>query len=287
MKIKPTTSSFRGWWRTAKCWPVLFAWMYVVPHIYASGWQKSDGSAIHLEKKGFSIAPPEGWEYRFDHYGASFLTQDVLLQGEKFQRNIQVMRFATPRFLDVTTAEEFMHLIPERMSAARPDLESYHMRNYQFTELANGNKGILFYAGFTVNGYDMMQAHILTSSSTNAYLATYTDLAKNMDGSEDHESFRYAWSSLTSLDTGGVSGYRYAWLWQGISAIALLCIGIAWFFRYRRRQDARLSDEEHEEDDFLEEDDDDSDLEMHGVVVEDESEYTSISSEVSDYDQRS
>lgn len=224
----------------------VFMLMVFINHTaQSSDWVQSTGSEIKVPEKGFSITPPQGWNYRFNHFGTSFLAEDPIKVKEKFKRTISVRRFAAPVYIDQATAEQFMQTIPKKMSAARADIESYHMRNYQITVLANGHGAILFYAGYKVNGFELMEAHILTSSKQHSYLATYSDLEEHIEGENGStEHLNTAWASLVSLNTDSKPpGYRYLWLIQLLIILSAILVVTGWMYWKKRKSDKFLASE--------------------------------------------
>lgn len=185
----------------------------------------SDGSRVDISKKGFSITPPIGWEIHRNFPGTSLLLQIPYSKQMEYQRTIQIMTFNGPKYIDEITATEFEELIIRKFSKASSSIQNYRIRNHLMTKMEDGREAILFYCEFELNGRNMMQAHILTSSNKLHYLSTFTDIVEHFEGDEENEILTQAWESMISLKLSGPTLSRHSFTKKLIFAgIAFLLI---------------------------------------------------------------
>ena len=196
----------------------------------------SKGEPVRVSRKGFEITPPMGWEIYRKFPGASLLLQVPYEEGQKYQRTIQVMTFATPQYMDDYTADNFGKKIIRKFSKASASIRDYRMRNFMFINLTNGNDGILFYTEFKLGELNMMQAHVLTSSATNHYLITFTDLEEHFEGKKSTQYLTEAWESMVSFQSNTAGPKRFSTpLFIGFALAFVLLIGIMfWYLRVNR-----------------------------------------------------
>ena len=100
----------------------------------------------------------------------------------KYQRTIQIAGFSGKKFIDDMTAREFADVIRRKFANMDGTLTDFEIRNHQIIDMADGRKAILYYTSFKIEDTDLMQAHLLSSSSTRHYLTTYTDIAEHLEG---------------------------------------------------------------------------------------------------------
>lgn len=199
-----------------------------------------DGSRISLDDKGFSITPPEGWKIRRDLPRTSLYLQ-AANPIDNYVRNIGVVKFTGPKVINEITADEFSTYLVKNFPAASPEISDYQLRNHQPVQMADGREGILFYTDFKVHGRSMMQAHILLSSETNHYLATFTDLAEHFENPTSNTGYlAEAWESMISIELNSpnpkpLEEAQNTFLYIGIAAI----LGIG-FVIWRNRVAGRM-----------------------------------------------
>ena len=200
----------------------------------------SDGSRISVDDKGFSIIAPEGWNIRRDLPRTSLYLQAANAIDD-YVRNIGVVKFTGPKVINEITAEEFSTYLVKNFPAASPEITDYQLRNHQPVQMTDGREGILFYTDFKVRGRAMMQAHILLSSETHHYLATFTDLAEHFENPTSNTGFlAEAWESMISMELNSpnpkpLEEAQNTFLYIGIAAI----LGVA-FVVWRNRVAGRM-----------------------------------------------
>jgi hypothetical protein len=184
----------------------------------------SDGSRIVVEGRGFSIRPPKGWEVHTKHPTLSLLLQIPFKSGLRYRRTIQIASFNGVRYMDELTAKEFEGLIVKKFSGASGSIENFRIRNHMNVELADGRPGLLFYTEMVIDGVDLMQAHILVSSTERHYLMTYTDVREHFeDDAAAGQFLTEAWDAMVSVELDGRTPQRFESMKQiGIGAGAML-----------------------------------------------------------------
>lgn len=188
---------------------------------------KADGSRLVLEERGFSIQPPVGWEVYTDYPNLSLFMQIPTSPGLLYRRTIQVATFNGYRYIDELTAKEFEALIVKKFGAITASVEDFRVRNHMNIELADGRAALLFYSEMKVDGVDLMQAHILASSTDRHYLLTYTDVREHFE--DDAASAKYlaeAWDAMVSIELVGTTPTRL----ESLSRIGIVIAGIVLFF---------------------------------------------------------
>ena len=204
----------------------------------------SDGTAIKIDGKGFSINPPAGWQIVQNQPGMSLLLKVPSRPDLKYQRNIQVMEFSGPKYIDAITGQEFSESIVKNYSQFVPGISEYKFRNFDNVAMNDGRNGLLFYTEFKLNDLSMMQALILLSAQNNHYLVIYSDVAENF-GEKEGSSQKFlneSWTSMTSiaLDTPTPGRPNNLPLIFGI-IIGFLLLGVT-FALARRIRSSRLYD---------------------------------------------
>lgn len=185
----------------------------------------SEGSRIEIDGKGFSIVVPAGWIVQKGLPRASLFAQARVFEGE-YPRNISVLRFPGPKFINQQTAEDFSERLVRTFPSASSTIENYSLRNHQTIQMDDGREGILIYTDFTGSGRKMMQAHVLVSSETNHYLATFTDLAEHFETSGEKAQFlTEAWTAMTSIQLDSPNPAPS----QGLEIAIGLALGVALF----------------------------------------------------------
>ena len=204
----------------------------------------SDGTPVKIEGKGFSIAPPNGWQIIQTQPGLSLLLKVPPQPDLKYQRNIQVMVFSGPKYIDTPTGQEFSETIVKNYSQSFPGISDYKFRNFDEVVMADGRKGLLFYTEFKLKELAMMQALILLSGADNHYLVIYTDVAENF-GEKEGGSQKFlleSWTSMTSIviDTPTPERPNNLPLIAGI-IVGFLLLGVT-FALARRIRSSRIYD---------------------------------------------
>lgn len=201
----------------------------------------SQGQPMEVAEAGFTITPPEGWEVYRDFGGATLHMQVPHDAQAKYQRAIQVLRFAEPRFVDSLTVEEFRDLLIKKITDSSGSVQDFQVRSDMVVDLTPDLKGILYYTQYAYEGVRLMQVHVLVSSATNHYLMTYTDLAEFFE-SDDNPNLSTAWKSLTSivLDSRGPTraDLPVQMILLALGLVAIVAIGSLW----RRQRAAREYD---------------------------------------------
>ncbi len=192
-----------------------------IPYVIA------EGEAFAVEDRGFTIQAPVGWEVYRDMNGATIFMQAPKEEGLIYQRNIRVMAFNEPEFIDEMTFEEYEQKIVENSTKMSNAVVDYRIRNRTTIELAGGLPAGLFYAEFMIDGIPMMQMHILASSAENHFILTYTDLQEHFE-MDNSPYLAEAFSSLQSveLNSSPPSRNRSVILIGGL-AIGLLSLLVA------------------------------------------------------------
>lgn len=189
----------------------------------------SDGTRIELKDKEFAITPPSGWEVYTNRSNLSLLMQVPYEPNQKYQRTIQVAAFSGPRFIDETTAKEYEDIIVRKFSEASILVTDYRIRNHMTIDLVDGRLGLLFYSEFSIDGVDLMQAHILVSSAARHYLLTYTDLASHFEDDKANDFLTEAWNSMISVQLAGPSPTRFdavSKVGVGAGALLVFCLTV-------------------------------------------------------------
>ena len=198
----------------------------------------ADGGPVVLTDKGFSIVPPVGWEIITDYTSTSLVTQPTFTEGMRYQRTIQVVSKNKSIEIGPQMAEEYGQSIISKFGQSSANIEGYRIRNFLPVTLRDGNEGVLYYAEFSLDGTELMQAHMLVASKTRHYLVTFTDLAEHFESGEGSKDFlSVAWDSMISFKVDSAPGFRIT---RGIKAIAgggtaLLLLLMFWFLRFRKQ----------------------------------------------------
>lgn len=208
-----------------------------VPYI-PEGAELSQGERLVIDGKGFSIKPPSGWIIDRSNPRISLSMMAPVSQGQ-YPSNINVARFSGPRIISQESAEKFADKIVKEFPATSVTIENYALRNSQPIQLADGRQALLFYTDFMSSGRRMMQAHVLTSSQTNHYIVTYTDVAENFEPGPDGvqpQMFNSAWESLASMELDSPNpspSTDMSWVVGGVAALVILWM-LFGFIRNRR-----------------------------------------------------
>lgn len=196
----------------------------------------ADGSEVQVDRKGFSITPPVGWEIHRDFPGTSLMLQIPFSKQIPYQRTIQIMTFSGAEFMDEVTAQTYKDRIKQKYTKSNHSIENFDVRNPIMTEMQDNRKGILFYSSFSLEGKPMMQAHILVSSDKAHYLITYTDVASHFEGDDVGEHLNIAWNAMTSIKLNGPTPERFKVPSLILFGFLLLCgIGLL-IYLVRKRQ---------------------------------------------------
>lgn len=185
----------------------------------------SDGSRIYIQKEELSIVPPEGWEVRSTVSGVTALFQMPEQKDDKIPRTIQIQAFSDSKYIDAVTAEEFAVELEEKFSESSTSINDYRLRSHIPINLENGDQAWLFYFGFSINGVELIHAHLLASSADRHYVLTYTDVAENfVRETAENDYLDIAWTSMTSLELPSKAPQRL-----GIARYMGFAFGVAAF----------------------------------------------------------
>jgi hypothetical protein len=220
----------------------------------------SQGERINVTDRGFSIEPPAGWRVYQDYNGAMLYMEPAeKAEDSIYRRNIRIMSFKGPRYIDEMTFQEFGKEIVEKSSKMSNAISDYRLRNQMPIEIDGGHKAGLYYAEFTIDDVPLMQMHILVSSAEHHFLLTFTDLLEHFE--QDNSPYlNEAFVALRSVKLKGEPPQRslyFYWLGAALGGGFLLFLIIRFV---RKRRVKRLSeglDEFAGEDDEIESDDED------------------------------
>ena len=172
----------------------------------------SDGSVLKLGD--IAIAPIKGWNVEPRSLGMTLIMKEVPAPTTSkvvdysqpvFARNITLMTLPEGAPIDEERASEFSQ---EYMKIVAKDasLKDFQITSHKFFSYKGENDGLVFFSQLTVNGFPMMQMHILVSNEAHQYLMTYTDLTSHFATPESYDA---AWKSMTSITIPGVAPVRY------------------------------------------------------------------------------
>lgn len=182
----------------------------------------STGERVSIDGKGFTIIAPLGWVVRKNLPRTSLLMQ-APVNGTVYPRNIAVVRFKEPKYITPASAQEFADHLVASFPQVSSTIEGYSLRSHEPIKMADGRDGWMFYTEYLDSGRKMMQAHVLVSSQTNHYLATFTDVAEHFEGGPNGEQFlTEAWTAMTSIELDSAtpsSGF-------GIRVMVIALIGV-------------------------------------------------------------
>jgi hypothetical protein len=187
----------------------------------------SQGERFAIDDKGFSIVAPQGWVVRKNLPRTSLLMQ-AQVSGSEYPRNIAVVRFKEPKFISADSAQQFAEHLLASFPRVSSTIEGYSLRSHEAIKMTDGREGWMFYTEYSDAGRKMMQAHVLVSSQTSHYLATFTDVAEHFEGVPNGEQFlSEAWSAMTSIELDSPSpaaGFGLRVMVGGLIGIALLML---------------------------------------------------------------
>lgn len=189
----------------------------------------ADGQRVEVQKRGFSIVAPKGWEVTTNHPNLSFLAQIPWSANIKYRRTIQIAGFSGPRYMDEVTAKDFEKLIVKNFAESSASVTDFKIRNNLPIELADGRPGLLFYSEFMMDDVALMQAHILVSDPNTHLLMTYTDVREHFENEEAAGKFlSEAWDAMVSLQMPGPAPVRFAEVKRlGIFALGVLLVAFS------------------------------------------------------------
>lgn len=194
----------------------------------------STGEPITVKERDFTITPSPGWEILRGYPNMSLLLQIPARAGLDYQRTIQVMAFKGSYYLDDLGAEQFVKELNEKIPETSGRIHNFSVRPWQKATLKNGQPAILFYADFMMEDKAFMQAHLLTSTKTNHYLITFTDLAKYFQGEGESDHLTPAWATMISLELKEAPPIRYFEI--KVLSVLFVAFSIVIFFVIRRRR---------------------------------------------------
>jgi hypothetical protein len=180
---------------------------------------------IEVIQSGLIMTPPSGWNLRENFPGVSVVLESPEKTGtvNRYRRTLQIRTGSGPRFLDTLGIKDFEDEMTEKLGRQGEGVTEFSVRNSEVVKTADGRDALLTYAGFNLNGFEMMQAHLLISNVENHTVITYTDLAENFENTAPESPLGEAWASMTSTNFPGKNPERFAGPIQ-IAAIAGILI---------------------------------------------------------------
>jgi hypothetical protein len=172
------------------------------------------------------------------------ILQAPVVPDAKYRRTIQVTAFADPFYFSETEMGNFEKKLIKAFSQGDASISNYRVRNHQPVELSNGMKAELYYTEFSVDGGDLMQMHVLVSSSTHHFVVTYTDLASYFDAETAPEPhLNEAWEIMNTvvIDAPAVSPVVPAIKFV-VAAIVIVAFAGVFFFINNRRKAKQYDD---------------------------------------------
>lgn len=201
----------------------------------------STGGTYTISEKEFSILPPKGWEIHRGIEGVTLLLRAPFHKSEVYQRNIQVLSFPEPKFIDDLTMREFGNTIVENFQKHARGIQNFNLRDSMMIDLKNKSKGILYYTEFEATGRQMMQAHLLLSSQGTHFLVTFSDLRETFEDPSYAAQLKEAWDAIISVELSTPAPIRFDFKLLVFLILSLLLLGGLFLF-YRRRMNNIPSD---------------------------------------------
>lgn len=229
------------------------------------------GGRVEVPEKGISTIPPEGWSVETNKLGATWLFKAPKSAKDAYERNIRVMAFKGPIYMDSTAFNVFANKIKENYSKATNAISNYSIRDLSTIQLADGTDAGMFYADFSLSKVPMMQMHILVSSADFHFLMSYTDTKKHFeDSSNGFLDEAYQSMISTQLSSRPPARYDFAMmLGIALGGLLVLLLGFSLFRWYKTEQIEQAYDDlEESEGDY--EDSDDEQAESWKISAEDD-----------------
>ena len=187
--------------------------------------KKLDDGRIELLISGLTIMPPPGWTLRENFPGVSLVLESPEVTGtvNRYRRTMQIRTGSGPRFFDGLGVKEFEDDLTEKLGRQAEGVSEFAVRNSEVVKIGDEREALLTYTGFSLNGFEMMQAHLLISNMENHTVISYTDLAENFEDTAPDSPLGTAWASMSSARFPGKTPERFAGPIQ-IAAIAGILI---------------------------------------------------------------
>ena len=199
----------------------------------------SDGQPVVFEDLGLAMTPPEGWEVQARSWGMTLILQEpedkqAHLKYDKphYRRNItvSVQHQASP--IDDYAAKQFKAEIIEKLKKSGA-LEVQVEDKPRFVDFKAKNDGLVYYAWFKYNGFEMAQSWLMVSGESYRIQMTYSDLNERFES--DKEAFDLAWQVMSSVQLQGQGPKRYSDILIG-SAIFVVFLILFILMRSMRRK---------------------------------------------------
>ncbi len=191
-----------------------------------------------IEGKDFRISVPDGWQVLENYEGASLFIEAPLTDGSAYRRNMRIMAFSAPVFVDTFSLETMADKISRGVSESSNSIRDYQMTNKMLMDFDSGLRGLLYYGDFTMLGVPMMQMHLVVSSADNHFILAYTDLKENFDF--DNSPFLdQAFSTMGSIVMETKAPERFVFIKIfGLLAAGLISLGL--FIRYMMNRRTKI-----------------------------------------------
>lgn len=208
--------------------------------------QTTDGR-IELPQSGLSLMPPPGWKTRDNMPGLSLVLESPEEKNSRYRRTIQVRTGTGPRFFDSIGIKDFEEELVEKLGNQNNNVNEFSIRNSEIVKTDDGRQALLTYASFSLNGFDMIQAHLVISNMEQHTVLTYTDLAESFEDNSATSPLGVAWAAMSSARFLGQQPERFAGPIQiaALAGIVLVILSIVITFRsaMARRALAREADQ--------------------------------------------
>lgn len=191
-----------------------------------------------IEGKDFRITVPDGWQVLENYEGASLFIEAPLTDGSAYRRNMRVMAFSEPVFVDTFSLETMAERITRGVSESSNSIRDYQMTSKMLIDFDSGLRGLLYYGDFTMLGVPMMQMHLVVSSADNHFILAYTDLKENFDF--DNSPFLdQAFATMGSIVIKTRAPERFIFI-KIIGLLAAGLISLGFFIRYMMNRRTKI-----------------------------------------------
>jgi hypothetical protein len=198
----------------------------------------SEGHVYDLKELGIKLTPPKGWEVAAGSNGLSLVIKEPrdpapAYDAPKYQRNITMAVIHSPSPIDEKRAQELEAQLVKNFTQEGSS-QDFKIVEHKFFNYKGDGDGLLVYSNSTVNGYPMMQMHVLLGSNKKQFLFTYTDLASRF-ASDNTGAYQLAWSTIVGSEIDGtvpsrLSTYRPYFFAGGFMTFLFALLG---FIRWR------------------------------------------------------
>ena len=222
-------------------------WKITLLFLSASLWAET--GRISYTQKGFSIIPPQNWEVYSDYPQTSLMMQ-IPYQKGVYQRTIQVLRFAGATYVYDGMKKTYADNLTERYKKSLLDIKNYQIKSIQNVKI-EGSNALFLLGEFSLNGIDLMHAHLLLSSSSYHYLLTYTDTKSHFKDPQHKKIYKEALASMLSIR---LDSYPHGILFDILKYlipifVLVFLVGRFLFSRKRKSYDLETETEDHPSDD--------------------------------------